>query len=89
MTAGSSVARLCAGALVLGLVVVPVALAGSGGGAAASGVKGKIKKLQEQITALQQQVNNLSQQPGPQVPAGQSGRAGSDGPLDGPAREAT
>jgi hypothetical protein len=72
-------------AVILGLVIVPVAIAGASGGATASGLKGKVKQLQEQIAALQQQVNGLAQQTGPQGPQGPQGEQGPAGPSTGPA----
>jgi hypothetical protein len=69
-----------AAAIVLAGAVVPVAVAG-GGGADASGIKNKVKQLQQQIAQLQQQVNNLSQQTGPQGPQGPQGAQGTQGPA--------
>jgi len=66
-------------------VVVPIAVAQSGGGAqatASAGVKKKVKKLKAQVTQLQQAVDELARQPGPQGPAGPQGAAGA---LTGPA----
>jgi hypothetical protein len=65
----------------LAIAVTPIALAaGSGGpGAQASGLKGKVKKLQAQVAALTEQVQNLQLQPGPQGPQGEQGEPGSPG----------
>jgi hypothetical protein len=68
---------LLASVAILGMIVVPVALAGSGPGASPSGLKGKFKKLQQQVAALQQELDNLQQQPGPQGPQGEQGPPGS------------
>jgi hypothetical protein len=74
-----------AAALVLVISVVPVALAASDGPEAEPrSVKGKLKKLQQQVASLEEQLNALSQQPGPQGPPGNQGPAGpSTGPAGG------
>jgi len=73
-----------AAALVLVVSVVPVALAASdGSGAEPRSVKGKLKKLQEQVATLQQQLDSLSQQTGPQGPQGPQGPEGPAGPSTG------
>jgi hypothetical protein len=43
------------------------------GGATISGLKGKVKKLQQQLAALEQQVESIELQPGPQGPPGSTG----------------
>lgn len=64
--------------LAIGLVAVPVALAG---GATSSSLKGKVKQLESQVAALTQQLQNLQLQPGPQGPQGSQGVQGQQGPA--------
>jgi hypothetical protein len=73
--------------VLLAVAVTPIALAtGSAGpGAQASGLKGKVKKLQQQVAALTQQVQNLQLQPGPQGPEGPQGPQGEQGDPGAPA----
>jgi len=71
-------------AVLLCLLVVPIAVAGAGTGsdgpkATSASLKSKLKKLKQQVGQLQQQVDTLARQPGPQGPQGPPGS------LTGPA----
>ncbi len=87
---------LLGAAVVLSLLVVPVAVSGSAPGpdsarAAAGGGSAKIKKLSKQLKKLKRQVAELELQAGPpgqqgtQGTQGQAGQQGPPGPSTGPA----
>ena len=69
-------------AVVLGLVVLPIAFAGAADSPQAkASVKKQVKKLKKQVKQLQQQVDELARQPGPQGPQGVQGPPGSSTTL--------
>jgi hypothetical protein len=78
--------RLVLGAAVLlALIVVPVAVAGTGGDSASPeatasvSVKKKVKKLNKKLKQLARQLAELERQPGPQGDPGQQGPQGEQG----------
>jgi hypothetical protein len=75
-------------AVVLGLVVLPIAFAGAANdpqAPAKASVKKQVKKLKKQVKQLQRQIDELARQPGPQGPQGIEGEQGPPGPSTGPA----
>jgi Sulfatase-modifying factor enzyme 1 len=83
--AGTRVNVLIAGAAILSLLVVPIALAGAQGdpaspNASASGSASKqLKKLKRRVAQLQAQASALTRPPGPQGPQGSQGSQGIQG----------
>lgn len=82
-TRGHTRSSVLALAALFVVIVMPIAVAtaSSGPQATRSGLKGKVKKLSQQVEQLQQQVAALAGQPTIQGPEGPAGAQGPEGPA--------